>query len=65
MALHRKSKKQTITDADYTDNIALLAKTPAQAESLLHSLEKAASGIYKLVGWLVYGVSALFGLFNT
>ena len=32
-------------DADYADDIALLANTPAQAETLLHSLEQAASGI--------------------
>ena len=32
-------------DADYTDDIALLANTPAQAETLLHSLEIAAGGI--------------------
>ena len=36
---------KTNTDVDYTDDIALLANTPAQAESLLHSLEKAAGGI--------------------
>ena len=35
----------TITDADYTDDIALLANTPAQTESLLHSLERTAGGI--------------------
>ena len=35
----------TITDADYADDIALLANTPAQAETLLHSLERAAVGI--------------------
>ena len=35
----------TITDADYTDDIALLLNTPAQAETLLHSLEQAAAGI--------------------
>ena len=32
-------------DADYTDDIVLLANTPTQAESLLHSLEQAAAGI--------------------
>ena len=32
---------QTITDADYADDIVLLADTPTQAESLLHSLEQA------------------------
>ena len=36
---------QTITDADYADDIALLPNTPAQAESLLHSLERAAGGV--------------------
>ena len=36
---------KTITDADYADDIALLANAPAQAESLLHSLERAAAGI--------------------
>ena len=32
-------------DADYANDIALLANTSAQAESLLHSLEQAAVGI--------------------
>ena len=32
-------------DADYADDIALLANTPTQAESRLHSLEQAADGI--------------------
>ena len=36
---------QTITDADYADDIALLANTPTQAESLQHSLEQSAGGI--------------------
>ncbi len=30
---------------DYADEIALLAKAPAQAETLLHSPERAAAGI--------------------
>ena len=30
---------------DYADDIALQANTPAQAKSLLHSLERAAGGI--------------------
>ena len=30
---------KTITDADYADDIAILANAPAQAETLLHSLE--------------------------
>ena len=41
-ARSRRYPAQTITDADYADDIALLANTPVQAESLLHSLEKAA-----------------------
>ena len=32
-------------DADYADDLALLANTPNQAETLLHSLERAAAGI--------------------
>ena len=35
----------TIPDADYADDIALFTNTPTQAESLLQSLEQAASGI--------------------
>ena len=41
----RRYPAQTITDADYADDIALLTNTPAQAESQLHSLERAAGGI--------------------
>ena len=33
------------TDADYADDIAILANTPDQAETLLHSLERAAASI--------------------
>ena len=36
---------QSITDADYADDIVLLANTPIQAESLLNSLEQAAGAI--------------------
>ena len=36
---------KTITDADYAGNIVILANTPNQAETLLHSLERAAAGI--------------------
>ena len=42
----KRSKRypaKTITDADYADDIALLANTPNQAETLLHSLERDAS----------------------
>ena len=41
----RRYPAKTITDADYADDIAILAKTPNQAETLLHSLERAATGI--------------------
>ena len=41
----RRYPAQTITDADYADDIALLANAPAQAKTLLHSLERAAAGI--------------------
>ena len=41
----RRYPSQTITDADYVDDIGLLRNTPAQAETLLHSLEWAAVGI--------------------
>ena len=35
----RRYPATTITDADYTDDIAILANTPNQAETLVHSLE--------------------------
>ena len=41
----RRYPAKTITDADYADDIALLANTPNQAETLLHSLERAAASI--------------------
>ena len=41
----RRYPAKKITDADYADDIALLANTSAQAETLLHSLERAAAGI--------------------
>ena len=40
----RRYPTQTITDAVYADDIALLANTPTQAKSLLHSMERAAVG---------------------
>ncbi len=46
----RRYPAQTITNTDYTDDIALLANTPAQAETLLHSLERVAD-IQKLLTW--------------
>ena len=41
----RRYPAKTITDADYADDIAILANTPDQAETLLHSWERAAAGI--------------------
>ena len=41
----RRYPAEKITDADYADGIALLAIIYNQAETLLHSLERAAAGI--------------------
>ena len=41
----RRYPAKTITDADYADDIAILANTPNQAETLLHIFERAAAGI--------------------
>ena len=41
----RRYPAQTTTDADYSDNIAILANAPVQTETLLHPLERAAGGI--------------------
>ena len=41
----RRYPEKTVTDADYADDIAILANAPAQAETLQHSLERAAAGI--------------------
>ena len=41
----KRYPEKTITDADYADDLALLANTPNQAETLLHSLERAVAGI--------------------
>ena len=41
----RRYPATTITDADYADDIAILANTLDQAETLLHSLERAAASI--------------------
>ena len=41
----RRYPAKTITDANYADDIAILANTPNEAETLLHSLELAAAGI--------------------
>ena len=41
----RRYPAKTITDADYAAGIAILANTPNVANTLLHSLERAAAGI--------------------
>ena len=41
----RRHLAKTITDTDYADDIALLTSAPAQAETLLHSLEQTNAGI--------------------
>ena len=44
----RRYPAKTITDADYTNDIAILANTPNQAETLLHSLKQvtASTGLH-------------------
>ena len=42
---NRRYPAQTITGANYADDIALPANAPAQAETVLHSLKRAAAGI--------------------
>ena len=44
----RRYSAQTNTDVDYADDIALLANTPAQAECLQKSLERASGCIASL-----------------
>ena len=44
-ARSKRNQAQTITDAEYADDIALLANTLAQVQSKLHCLERAAGGI--------------------
>ena len=41
----RTYRSKTITDADYADDIELMTNALAQAETLLHSLERAAASI--------------------
>ena len=43
--ISRRYPAQAITGADYADDIALLTNAPAETETLLHSLERAAVGI--------------------
>ena len=48
----RRYPAKTISDADYGDDIAILANAPAQAETLLHCLERATAGIVCIVNAL-------------
>ena len=41
----RRYPTQTIMDVDYANDTTLLTNTPAQAEILLHNLERAAASI--------------------
>ena len=41
----RQYPAETMTDADYTDDLVLLTSTPVQAKSQLHSLEQAERSI--------------------
>ena len=41
----RRYSGKTITDADYADSIAILVNTTVQAETLLRSVERSATGI--------------------
>ena len=45
----RRYPAQTVTDADYVNDMAILANTPAQAEPQQHSLELAAASVGLLV----------------
>ena len=66
----RRYPAKTITDADYADDIVILANTPNQAETLLHCLHQAATGIGLYVkahktGYMCYNqtgdISTLYG----
>ena len=48
MVRSKKYSAETIADADYGDDLAFMANTPAQVESLMHSQEQAArsTGLY-------------------
>ena len=53
-ARSRRYSARTITDANYADDLALLSNTPAQAETLQHSLERAAGSIGRQNGVHVF-----------
>ena len=43
--INRRYPAQTITDADYADNRAVMANTSDRAETQVHGLERAVAGI--------------------
>ena len=47
---NRRCPTQTITNADYAHDIALLANAPAQAETRVHSLERQLSIVFQSYG---------------
>ena len=55
----RRYSAKTITDTDYADDMAILANTPNQAETRLHSLERAAR-----IGLLVNAHKTEYMCFN-
>ena len=57
----RRYPAKTITDANYTDDIAILENAPTQAETLLHSLERPAAIIGLHVNAHNGDISALDG----
>ena len=56
----RRYLAQTIKDADYADDIVFLANTPAQTETLLHSLIRGAA----VVGFRVNADKTEYMSFN-
>ena len=45
MYIYKCTPQKQLPDANYPDDIAILANTPNQPETLLHSLERTAAGI--------------------
>ena len=44
----RHNPAETITDADYVDDLAPFVNTPAQIESLMHRLEQGAKALFSI-----------------
>ena len=56
---NRRRPAQTVTDVGYVDDVEVLANTVTQAESLLHSLERAAGGISSMSTLTIQNTCAL------